>query len=190
MEAGAGVSGRELARRIGASPEGVRRVLFELVRHGIVLTEEAPPARLYRINQGHLMYAAVHMLVGVRSQLFAWIASLVKEWEPEPLSVAAYGSAARGDGTTESDIDLLIVGSDEVQPGYYTWHSVLGAQLLDQVTLWTGNRVELVEYQLHELQVRTRRGDPLLRSIMGDAVTVFGAELGALLARPSPSARE
>jgi predicted nucleotidyltransferase len=190
VAAGGGVSGRELARRLGASPEGVRRVLVELVRHGIVLTEEVPPARHYRINQAHLMYAPVHMLVGVRNQLFAWVASLVKEWEPEPLSVVAYGSAARGDGTTDSDIDLLIVGSDELEPGYYTWHSALGAQLLDQVSLWTGNRVELVEYQLHELQLRANRRDPLFRSIMGDAVTVFGTELDALLVRPGQVARE
>lgn len=184
LEAADGVSGRQLARRLGASAEGVRRVLVELLRHGIVVAEEAPPARRYRINRQHVMFGAVQMLVGVRDQLFSWIASRVGEWAPPPSCVAVYGSAARGDGTVDSDIDLLVVAPDEIQAGYYTWHSTLGAELLDEVTTWSGNRAELVEYQSGELRARLERGDALAEEIVREAVTVFGADLDILVRRP------
>lgn len=182
LAADASVSGRALARRLDASPEGVRKALLELVRHGIVVSDDAPPARLFRLNHEHLGASAVRDLVGLRSRLFERIATWVETWEPPPLHLSAYGSVARGDGTLESDIDLLLVAGDDLQPGHYTWHSTHGPELLDQITSWTGNRGEIAEYQLAELRTRLDQHDSLFESIKRDAVTIFGSSLDELVA--------
>lgn len=187
---GEDVSGRELARRVGASPEGVRKVLRTMERHGLVEAIEVPPARRYRLNREHLASEAVAALAGLRTRLFERIAEVVAGWDPEPVNVTVYGSAARGDGDLDSDIAILVVAPDSAVPGEYTWQGSAGGELLDRVHAWTGNRAEITEYLLSEVRAMARAHHGLLDEIRRDGVTVFGPSLDAVLrsnvARPAP----
>lgn len=49
-----------------------------------------------------------------------------------------FGSAARGDGSETSDIDIAVVRADSVDPDDADWSSQL-VELSDAVTRWTGN---------------------------------------------------
>ena len=174
---GEDVSGRELARRVEASPEGVRKVLRALERHGLVEANEVPPARRYRLNREHLAYDAVAALGGLRTRLFERIAGVVADWDPPPVNVTIYGSAARGDGDLDSDIDLLVVAPDDAVPGGYTWHGTAASELLDRINAWTGNRAELTEYPESEVRAMARERHALLDEVVREGVTVFGSSL-------------
>jgi predicted nucleotidyltransferase len=47
--------------------------------------------------------------MGLRQKLFERIQVKVKSWMIQPISLAIFGSVARGNGTPESEIDVLIV---------------------------------------------------------------------------------
>jgi DNA-binding Lrp family transcriptional regulator len=174
---GEGVSGRELARRVGASPEGVRKVLRGLERHGLVEAIEVPPARRYRLNHDHVASEAVAALSGLRARLFERIAEVVTGWDPQPVNVTVYGSAARGDGDLDSDIDVLVVAPDEAVPGGYTWDGTAGGELLSRLHAWTGNHAELTEYSLSEVRAMARAHHGLIDEIRRDGVTIFGRSI-------------
>jgi predicted nucleotidyltransferase len=48
-------------------------------------------------------------MASLRTDLWRLIARDVEKWKYPPLYASAFGSAARHDGTSESDIDLLLV---------------------------------------------------------------------------------
>ena len=54
-----------------------------------------------------------------------------------------FGSAARGTGDRESDVDLLLVAEASTQAAHWADGTV---QLADHVLSWTGNQAQLVEH--------------------------------------------
>lgn len=81
-------------------------MLARLVRHGLVEVTAAGSSDLYLLNRDHVAVAA---LVDLRGQLFARVADTVWSWPRPPVAAAVFGSAARGDGNIDSDIDLFLV---------------------------------------------------------------------------------
>ena len=105
------VTGREAHRLAGAGSEsGVRLVLARLVEHGLVNATQAGKATLYVANREHIAWPLVEGLVNLRRELFARMGKLIAAWSSPPATVTVFGSAARGDGGLDSDIDVLVVG--------------------------------------------------------------------------------
>ena len=179
-QAGQPLSGRAVAARAGASQEGARRVLLRLVEHGLATSSEAGNAVLYALNRDHVLADALEALAGARRALFDRMGQLVATWEPSPLSVTVYGSAARGDGDTSSDVDVLVVRADEPE-GFSHWDRHL-PELADAVQRWSGNDAEILEYSLGEVHEAARRHLPLLVAAAREGRHVYGRELRRLLA--------
>lgn len=95
------------------SVNGVRRVLARLVAEGLVLTEQAGQAWPYRANREHVAWPAVNVLTQLRTEFFTRLRQALAALNPQCVYAGLFGSAARGDGTAESDIDLLLVYPDE-----------------------------------------------------------------------------
>lgn len=152
------VTGREAHRLAGAGSEsGVRLVLARLVEHGLVNATQAGKATLYVANREHIAWPLVEGLVNLRRELFARMGKLIAAWSSPPATVTVFGSAARGDGGLDSDIDVLVVrpaGGDEV------WEEQLDG-LREHVASWTGNPCQV--YELHRAGVR-----PACRSSRAD----------------------
>lgn len=178
-EAAGPLSGREVARRVGHSQEGVRRVLLALEEHGLVTASEATPARLFALNRAHVLGAAVETMARARSELCSRIEEEVKGWRPRPLNVTVFGSVARGEGDERSDIDVLVVRADDVPAGFSHWDEHL--PMLDEaVRRWTGNVPQILEYGHAEVLDRVRKGSSLTRSILEEGWTVYGRPLREL----------
>jgi len=100
----------DVAKQVVRGSEiGVRRCLARLVDEGIVKATEMGRNRVYELNRDHLAARVAELLAAMRPAMFDRIRTEIGKWRPKPCYACVFGSAARGDGDTSSDIDVLIV---------------------------------------------------------------------------------
>lgn len=176
-----GLTGREIALLTGrSSHSGVLAVLGRLTDHGLVQRVELNRASLFTLNRDHLAAPAVEELAGLRTTLFEKIREAIEEWSIAPVHVSLFGSTARGDGDTHSDIDLFVVRPTSVVEEDAGWRKQLDV-LGDRIAGWTGNRsaiVEVTEPQLGRLIGEERS---IVAELRSDAVVLGGSNASALL---------
>ena len=175
-------SGRELARRAGRSNTGVQHVLDRLVEHGLVNREEVGRTFLYELNRDHLLAPTVEQMAGARTELIRRLREAIGAWEPAPVHASLFGSAARGDGDTNSDIDLLIVRPADLDPEDANWRDQLD-ELADSVRRWTGNNAGIAEVSEGELPRLRKDRPPVVEEVSEDAVDLAGEDTRKLLRR-------
>src|SRR5262245_10505841 len=100
---------RELARLASISATNARHAVDRLEAHGVVRTDNAAGARLVRLNRTHLAADALVAIATLRARTLDRLRAEFSGWALPAHHVSLYGSAARGDGDTESDLDLLVV---------------------------------------------------------------------------------
>ncbi|GAA3220389.1 nucleotidyltransferase domain-containing protein [Oerskovia jenensis] len=143
------LSGAQVHRVAHAgSSEGVRKALARLVQQGVVNRRGAGAGAWYRINTDHVcwpaidgLFEALHPCRELRRQVENLLCDVVRDDEVRAeIGVALVGSAARGDGAADDDLDLLVV----VPAGLEGW---IAAELLDRlhrdVPRWTGNDADV-----------------------------------------------
>lgn len=185
------------------SEVGVRRSLARLVEQGIVRATEMGRNRVHELNRDHIAAPVADLLAGLRLELWKRLRAHLAAWNPKPLYGCVFGSAARGDGDSESDIDVLLVhapfpgdsdprrratGLTDQFAGIAT--EVMSLQLTkrqaakwrrqvdelhQQVRAWTGNPLQAVEMSSFEWADHKRRRTSLFGDISRDAVQVAGA---------------
>jgi predicted nucleotidyltransferase len=175
------LTGREVARLVRhGSQTGINRALQRLVEHGVVLRQQAGRAMLVLLNRDHLSAPAVELLSSMRERLTRKLVEECEAWRVPAKHVSLFGSAARGDGDTESDVDLFIVRPRRVDENDATWRTQL-EQLAQGVESWTGNRAGLSEVSEKELP-RLRRTRPrVVSELEKDAIRLFGPDVTRLL---------
>ena len=176
-----GLTGREVAAMTGRrSHSGVLDVLHRLSEHGLVTRVQLNRGYLFTLNRDHLAAEAVELLMDLRIKLFENIESEIADWETLPVHASVYGSTARGDGDTTSDIDLLIVRPDKVALEEQHWQAQVDG-LREQIEAWTGNRASVADISKTELTELRRQKRPIISELGTDAVAVFGSDLTTLL---------
>lgn len=167
-------SARALHRVIGRhSADGVRRALNRLATHGVVTVEEAPPAKLYRLNHRHLASPYVVGLAQLRDEFVERLRERLSTWDPAPTYVALFGSAARGDMREDSDIDLLVVRPDGVDTDDEAWAEQLRILVAD-ASAWTGNDVRPFELGASEIISELEASSETLRAVHEEGVHLAG----------------
>ncbi|MFV9673306.1 MAG: nucleotidyltransferase domain-containing protein, partial [Acidimicrobiia bacterium] len=177
----ASVTGNQLARLAGRSYAQVSSVVRRLVTEGIVSVEQHGRTYSYRLNRDHALATGVGDLLAAPGRIEKEITEFVEAWEPPPDAVALFGSAARREATPESDVDLLVVRSDEVDPDDAPWRARLG-ELVRMIERRSGNRVQLLEIDRRALAEAVETNQPLIESLRSDARTLFGEDLRRRLA--------
>lgn len=169
------LTGREVARlvRAGSQP-AVNAALRRLTEHGLVRADEAGNAYLYTLNREHLGAPAVEKLADIRAELERHIRAEIREWEIAPVHASVFGSAARGDGNTRSDIDIFVVRPGRVRADDSRWRAQL-ERLSHRVYVWTGNHVGLSEVSAAEVRRLRRERPPIVDELLRDAITLVGA---------------
>jgi predicted nucleotidyltransferase len=101
------------------------------------------------------------------------------------LSAWLFGSVARGDAGSDSDIDVLIVAHDLQSSDL---HERL-AQLHTDVRTWTGNDLQLVEHSSVSWRKVVRAKNPLVEQIRLDGIALAGDAASLLERRRRVGAR-
>lgn len=172
------LTGREVARRAGVSQPAALQALKHFAAQGLVKAQPAGRAHLYSLNDEHLAATAVEMIVDMRNALVARIQQSLSHWEFRPDHLSLFGSLARGDGDTQSDIDVLVVRPDFTDESEHSiWRDQLDA-LANEITQWTGNRAALVEIGRGELASMDHLNSRLLSEARRDGIVVWGDRLG------------
>ena len=102
-----------------------------------------------------------------RSELIRRIRSVINTWKSEVLLVGLFGSAARRDGNSSSDIDILIVSDSRNL-------KELADQLASQVTAWTGNPAQIVAINRKELKRLRQAREPIVGHWQSELVVISG----------------
>ncbi len=160
------------------SEAGVRKVLTRLVDTGLVTATRVGPSLQYALNRRHLAADAVLELSALRGRMVLRMKSEIEQRDNDQIVHASiFGSAARGDGDLDSDIDLLLVcSSDEALQSLSDWIAQLG----EGVHAWTGNFLQTYAITTDELTRHLVAADPLVNEWLRDSITVHGPEFRRL----------
>jgi predicted nucleotidyltransferase len=175
------LTGRQVAALSGRrSHAGVLRVLNRLTEQGLVDRVELNRAAfLFTLNRDHLAYPAVVTLTGMRAALIESLKAEFATWHVPPVHASLFGSTARGDGDTKSDIDLFIVRPDEVDQEDPRWREQLSV-LERKVSRWTGNRAAALDFPEGEVERLVADGRPVVAELGADAITLAGVPIATL----------
>lgn len=175
------LTGREVARlvRAGSQP-AVNSSLRRLTVEGILRAQEAGNAYLYTFNREHLAAPALELLADIRLELERRLLAELADWTIAPEHLSIFGSAARGDGDTRSDIDVFVVRPSRVSEEDARWRLQLD-QLSDYVQTWTGNHLALSEVSAADVRRLRRERPPVVEELRRDAITLAGPTTGELL---------
>ncbi len=196
--------GEVTAQMPRGSEVGVRRSLARLVEQGVVRATEMGRNRVHELNRDHVAAPVAVLLSGLRLELWKRLRATLSAWKPRPMYACVFGSAARGDGDSQSDIDVLLVHAPfpaDADPRHRSsalGHQLAGAaaefrtaqltdrevvrwrrqvdELHDQVRVWTGNPLQVVQMSSFEWADHRRRRTPLSTEISRDAIQVAGED--------------
>lgn len=160
------------------SQDGVRRTLIRLVDQGVVLARSQPPSTLYTLNRDHVAAPHIIALSLLRAEIISRITDAVVSESPNLVHASLFGSFARGEASTGSDIDVLVV-EESAEP------STTVERLSSDIPRWTGNPAHVVAATWDTIRAMVAADDPLVASWRVDHVHLAGVRLPDLLRRSS-----
>ncbi len=171
----------QLRRAAAAGTEaGVRRALDRMAQHGLVTAEEIGDRVVYSLNRDHVLYPAVTALLRADGELVRRLRAEISAWPVQPAAAALYGSAARHDGDTGSDIDILLVRPAGLTARERESWAEHVHRLRELAQRWTGNRCQVTDRSEASLRRLARAGEAIVDAWREDAVSLAGADVRQL----------
>lgn len=136
-------TGRRVAADAGVAHSTALRILDRLEAEGIVHSEAAGAARVFRLNDEHILVPVIREIALTRTRLIERFRSEIADWSDQPLLAVIFGSFARGEAGIDSDIDVLVVPPKRV-PDRDSWDAQIET-LENHGRAWAGNAVNIVD---------------------------------------------
>lgn len=167
------LTGARVATLAGRGETQVRDVLRRLVEHGIVHDDRVGNSYTYMLNRDHVLAGAISHAARATSLVESRMRDLVGGWQTPPAAVVLFGSFARRDGDSASDIDVLLVRPDKVDDldGWADQRHELSRRL----EAWTGNPAQILELSESEMADAIARDEDIVASLRQDGLALFGA---------------
>ena len=160
------VTVRDLARHAGVSAQGALSLVNDLSRAGLVNVSRAGRSLMVSLNRDHLAAEPLINVMSLRARLVERLVAQLVGWD-DLAGAWLFGSAARGDGGSDSDIDLLLVAGRSIDSKGW---EVQTAALIDRVQAWTGNAVQLVEHTRRTFAMLARDRNPLVEALRTEGI--------------------
>ncbi len=170
-----GISGRQVAHLAAMSHGTVWRSLRRFVEHGLVIEEEAGGRTLlYRLNRDHMAADAVIALSRLRLTLIERIRHSIQQWDVPPTHAWLFGSMARGEGDTGSDVDILLIRPSGIGDESSTWNDQV-EELSEAIQRWSGNVASINDIREEETPRLREERPVVVDDLLDDAITLAGA---------------
>jgi hypothetical protein len=172
-----------LAAVAGVGRTRASAVLSVLAELGVVSRREVGPTVLVRLERRNAGGKLLAELADLRNSVISRLRQLALSLDPPPLSMALFGSFARGDSDSASDIDILAVRP--AGGGGDRWAESL-TEFSAQARILTGNSIQILDYDLSDLTRRAGARDDdagasFWRAVTEDALLLAGADLSEAL---------
>jgi predicted nucleotidyltransferase len=165
----------QIVQQAKMSRPAVIDVLDTLEQRGIVTVTRSGNARLYQIdNQNIYVQEVINPLFRIENGLRDEMCKDIKRvFEETASSAILFGSFARGDQTTESDVDVVIVADDDYQK------QAVDDTLLDYSSYFYrrfGHALEAIVYDVREAEALIDRAPGLQAELAEDGRLIFGTK--------------
>lgn len=150
---------------VDASISGVRRCLERLEEGGLVDAARHGNRIEYQLNGRHMLAHLVVEASQAMDRFIRFVAGQISRWSDRPLQVTLFGSAARCEMHSDSDIDVLFIVPDGASEQMYEAISNLAVEAYRL----TGNDVRPLVYEVSEVQHAT-----VFESIVRDGLHIYG----------------
>ena len=128
---------RELAKLVKLSPFAVKKYIEMLLKERLVQEERRANLRFFRANTSNPFYKQLKVSFSVNSIVKSGLIETLKEHIPSVTSIVLFGSLAKGEGTEESDVDMLVIGKP-THPNLSSFEKKLGREINLHVFSWSG----------------------------------------------------
>ena len=98
---------RQISKLIGVSRAGTNFALRDLARQGFILREKKGRMFFYKAASNNALIKYLKILQNIVS-----LRPLIEKLKESSLKIVLYGSAANGENTAESDIDIFIMSRE------------------------------------------------------------------------------
>lgn len=173
------ITGRQLASAAGVHHSVARQVLERLTQEGVLERRRAGRAYLYSLNRDR--YVVTEILEPAFRSEARWFERLGEEilaaLRSSVESVVLYGSWAREAATPRSDVDLLLVVTDEAARATVEGHvDDLRGRLGERF----GRFISMMVMTAEEVRAKLGAGDQLVRSIVSEGRVLAGRSLAEI----------
>ena len=181
------MTGRQVHRMTGGgSYTGALAALARLVDQGMVTARQSGQATEYVLNVDHVLYPVLDGALQAfrpRALFEQRLVGLVRDVLPDrdgEVTLACFGSYARGEASVTSDVDLLLVLPDDATEAE---EERVVDGLERRGASWAGNDVQVYAIRSEALARAVEQADPIVGSWHADARTLVGPDVRGLLAQ-------
>jgi len=150
---------RELRRLTGLGMGSLQAELRRLMRLELLSSRRDANRVLYRLEYGHPRWLAFRNLLAATAEPAELLRAAFAGVEGVDAAFV-FGSQARGDTHDDSDIDLFIVGRDDVH------HAV--SQALTEIELLLRREIDVMEYTPERALGRAEKGSAFFKRVLAE----------------------
>lgn len=156
----------ELAQRLRTTPSSLQRELKSLVAAGLLLRRQDGRRAYFKANPDSPLFANLRGLIEKTSGLVPTLTSVLRRFDDRIELAFVYGSIARSEERSASDVDLMIVG---------TLKQIDLLPALRKLEASFSREVNVTLYSPEEFHRKLASGDHFLRSVLnGKTIAVKG----------------
>ncbi|MBK8445251.1 MAG: nucleotidyltransferase domain-containing protein [Micropruina sp.] len=166
LRTGAELTGRQVHGlvRDDFSLWSVQQALSALTELGVVETRAIGRAMVHTINENHYTVQPLRTLLDPVGALRGVVRSVV---DSRVVSVILYGSVARGEARSDSDVDLAVIAAPD-------WDGRV--ELEDAVRIGIGNDCDVVVFTPDQFdRLVASQDEPVVGQILSDGVPLVGS---------------
>jgi len=162
---------RELRRLTGLGMGSLQAELKRLVRLELLSIRREANRVLYRLEFGHARWRAFREVLATTAEPVELLRAAFAGVEGVEAAFI-FGSEAKGETRDDSDIDLFIIGRDDVH------HAV--SQALTEIELLLHREIDVILYTPERVQARAARPTEFVRRVMREPKLWVAGESAAL----------
>lgn len=154
---------REISRRTGEPINAVRRELGYLEKAGLVKSRHSGNLKYYSVVKEFPFYSELKRIIYVTVGLGDYLADRFKD-SNQIEQAFIYGSVAKDEETTKSDVDLFMVGEIEEDELH---------ELVSQIEKDLGRVINYTLMSREEFEKRLKNNNPFVKRVMDEKKLVL-----------------